>query len=365
MFLLVAVFNMDQKISMCAKWLEEHENPREVLDVLRKLHTGSSLNKNVRRVREVWMQTFGARHNAGPVKTEIRQLLVLIKKRLSTAKKTRGRKGYLKQLQTAWDRVVSFGKLDLPGKWSARRAIHSRKVSFTGLADIDDLLRKVRLLPAYVSRLELTPEEKSIPRIKRRESLEVKCRRELTVHASDLIDTMESIIRYARPNYFELACALSFVSGRGLAELAGKYDFSPSTRGPYEAEVKMGTWTRLLLLCEYDHFIEGLKRLRGMKDTCSLTAAQINQRYSKSANIAARKLLPADGDRRVFGDLKVLHAAISYRVFKGHDLDLVGWVGVVVGHLSPTLQRKSSVIRVEGIEDRHCREWVGDCTSGV
>ena len=224
---IVVVFNMDQKISMCAKWLEEHENPREVLDVLRKLHPGS-INKNVRRVREVWMQTFGARHNAGPVKTEIRQLLVLIKKRSSTAKKTKGRKVYLKQLQTAWDRVVSFGKLDLPGKWSARRAIHSRKVSFTGLADIDDLLRKVCLLPPYVSRLELMPEEKSIPRIKRRESLEVRCRRGRTLHASDLIDTMESIIRYARPNYFELACALSFVSGRGLAELAGKSDFSPA-----------------------------------------------------------------------------------------------------------------------------------------
>ncbi|CAB1102471.1 unnamed protein product [Ectocarpus sp. CCAP 1310/34] len=262
--------------------------------------------REVPKVREVWIQNFGAGHNAGPVKIEIRQLLVLIKKESSTAKKSKMRKGCLKQLQTAWDRVVSFGKfgkLDLPRKWSARRAIHSRKVSFTGLADIDDLLRKVRLLPPYVSRLELTPEEKSMPKIKRQESLEVKCRRGLTVHASDLIDTMESIIRYARPKCFELACALSFVSGRGLAELAGNTNFSPGTCGPCESEVKMGALTRVLLLCEYDHFIEGLKRLRGMKDTSCLTAAEINQRYSKSANIAARKLLPTDGGWHVFGDL--------------------------------------------------------------
>ncbi|CAN0244763.1 unnamed protein product, partial [Pylaiella littoralis] len=126
------------------------------------------------------------------------------------------------------------------------------------------------------------------------------------------------------------------------AELAGNADFSPGARGPCETEVKTGALTRVLLLCEYDHFIEGLKRLRSMKDISCLTAAEINQRCSKSANIAARKLLPADGDHRVFGDLKVLHAAISYRVFKGHDLDLVGWVGVVVGNLSPALQRKSS-----------------------
>lgn len=143
---------------------------------------------------------------------------------------------------------MSSEKLDLTEKWSARRAIHSRRVSFTGLADIDDLLRKVRLLPPYVSRLELTPEEKSLPRIKRQESLEAKCGRGITVHASDLIDTMESIIRYPRPNYFELACALSFVSERGPAELAGSADFSPSTRGPYESEVQMGTLARVLLL---------------------------------------------------------------------------------------------------------------------
>ena len=80
---------------------------------------------------------------------EIRQLLALIKKKSSTVKKTKGRKGYLKQLQTAWDRVVSFGKLDLPGKWSARREVHSRKVSFTGLADIDDLLRCACYRPTF------------------------------------------------------------------------------------------------------------------------------------------------------------------------------------------------------------------------
>lgn len=39
--------------------------------------------------------------------------------------------------------------------------------------------------------------------------------------------------------------------------------------------------------------------------------------------------MPTDGGRHVFGHLKVLHSAISYRVFKGHDLDLVGWVAVI------------------------------------
>ncbi|CAN0600114.1 unnamed protein product, partial [Laminaria digitata] len=91
----------------------------------------------------------------------------------------------------------------------------------TGLVEIDELLRKVNLLPPYVSQLELTREEKSLPRKRRREALEEKCYKGFTVNASDLIDIMVAIIRYPRAHYFELACALSFVSGRGLPELVG------------------------------------------------------------------------------------------------------------------------------------------------
>lgn len=98
-----------------------------------------------------------------------------------------------------------------------------------------------------------------------------------------------------------------------------------------------------------------------MKDTSRLTAAETNQRYNKSANVAARKLLLLNcSDRHVFGDLKVLHAAISYQVFEGHNVDFTG-----CGHPSLALQRRSSVVSVEGVDDRHCRQWVVDCVSGV
>lgn len=79
--------------------------------------------------------------------------------------------GDFKQLETAEDHFVSFSKLDLPGKWSARIVIHSRKESFTGLAGTDELLRRVHLLLPYVSQLGLTWEEKSVPRKRRRAAL--------------------------------------------------------------------------------------------------------------------------------------------------------------------------------------------------
>lgn len=64
----------------------------------------------------------------------------------------------------------------------------------------------VQLLPAYVFRLDFTPEEKHLPRVKRREALEAKCERGFIVNATEFMDLMKSIIRYPRANYFELVC---------------------------------------------------------------------------------------------------------------------------------------------------------------
>ena len=97
-----------------------------------------------------------------------------------------------------------------------------------------------------------------------------------------------------------------------------------------------------------------------MKDTSPHTAAEINQRYSKSANVCARNLFVNVGDRHTFSDFKVIHAAISHEVFQGHGLDFEGWVRAACGQCSPALQRKCSTVTVEGVEDRHYREWVVD-----
>ncbi|CAN0312902.1 unnamed protein product, partial [Scytosiphon promiscuus] len=187
----------------------------------------------------------------------------------------------------------------------------------TGLVDIDELVSRVDLLPPYVSQLELTQEEKSLPRKRRREALAAKCEKSITVNASDLIDLMGAIIRYPRANYFELACALSFVSGRGLPELVrSAVQFSPSSHGSHEVDIKFGGGTcRIPLLCEHEHFIGGVDRLRGMKETSRLTPAEVNHRYSKSANLYARTLLPEDVGFRVFSDLKTLHVVISHNIF--------------------------------------------------
>ena len=179
------------------------------------------------------MPDYGAGLNDGAIRKDLRRVLKVIKSVASVAKRE-GQRKYTKQLKTAADRVGALSKMDLLGKWSARSTFQSRNGSFTGLVDTDELLRKVNLLPPYVSQLELTREEKSLPRNKRTEALEEKCDKCFTVNASDLINIMVAIIRYPRAHYFELACALSFVSGRGLPELVGTaVQFSPSSHGTY------------------------------------------------------------------------------------------------------------------------------------
>lgn len=68
-----------------------------------------------------------------------------------------------------------------------------------------------------------------------------------------------------------------------------------------------------------------------MKDTSRLTAAEVNQRYSKSANLAVRTLL-LNGEGWVFRYFKTLDAAITNEVLEGRGLDLDRWVQAACGH---------------------------------
>ena len=223
------------------------------------------------------------------------------------------------QFKTAADLVGALSKMDLRGNLSARKPIQCRKESFTWLAEIDELLTKVNLLPPYVSQLELARDEKRLPRKRRREALEEKCEKIFKVHASNLIDIMGrssedlqgareqsnryrgAIIRHTQAHfpqahYFELACELSFVRKRGSPELVRTVvQYLPSCHGTHESDSMLGALvehniTRAPLLCEYEDIFYGAKRLRGMKDASYLTPAEVNYRGRKSAELLARKL---------------------------------------------------------------------------
>ena len=132
--------SMNHTLAECARWLEKHEEPGEVIRMLMSLHPSSS-SKNVRRVRRGWVQEYGAGHNDGAIRKDLRRVLQVIKSEASVAKKEGGQRKSTKQPKTAADRVGVLSKMDLLGEWSARNTIQSRKESFTGLVEIDELLR--------------------------------------------------------------------------------------------------------------------------------------------------------------------------------------------------------------------------------
>ena len=86
------------------------------------------------------------------------------------------------------------------------------------------------------------------------------------MNTSKQIDTMGAIIRqplahFSQAHYFELACELSFVSGRGLPELIGTVaQYLPSSHGSYKSDAMLGELvehnvTRAPLLCEYENMV--------------------------------------------------------------------------------------------------------------
>lgn len=110
-----------------------------------------------------------------------------------------------------------------------------------------------------------------------------------------------------------------------------------------------------------------------MKDTSHYAPAEIHQRYSKSASIAARKLLVASVEGHAFSDFKSLYVVITNQLLEGHGLDMYSWTTVAFGHNVSALQRRCLVPTVvKEAKDCPYRRWVVDragavnhCFSGV
>lgn len=120
---------------------------------------------------------------------------------------------------------------------------------------------------------------------------------------------------------------------RSQPELVGTAIFSPNTHGPCESEVKLGASkgskrgiNRTPLLREYERTLyrrhQEAERYEG--DTCRLSAAEVDQRYSKLANFSTRKLL-LNGEGRASS---VISRCYTLRFSVKYSTD-TGWTCVV------------------------------------
>jgi hypothetical protein len=133
-----------------------------------------------------------------------------------------------------------------------------------------------------------------------------------------MVSDMLAIMQYPRCKYFELVCALAFMSGRSLADIVSVGDFAKGKAHKHFANSlsfkspESRSHHTLPLLCDTATFLQALKRLRQMRPLVHTERRLINNSHSKSANTAVKSLL---GPRFVFTDLRGQYAAATYLQF--------------------------------------------------
>ncbi|KAG5181548.1 hypothetical protein JKP88DRAFT_268822 [Tribonema minus] len=144
----------------------------------------------------------------------------------------------------------------------------------------------------------------------------------LSAAARALMDDMLETVDYSRPKVFELVCALAFMCGRSLAELMATGQFSAAERerqrAPYPRVLFQASPSSkpevILLLCGSHSFLNGLKRLRSMKQVASAASCKnINSRFCKSANAAAKTVLGVASS--AFSDVRALYAGLTLALY--------------------------------------------------
>ena len=130
-----------------------------------------------------------------------------------------------------------------------------------------------------------------------------------------MMSEMLAIMQYPRCRYFELVCALAFMSGRSLADIVSVGVFSKDRPHKHFANVlsfkspESSVHHTLPILCDSAMFLEALTRLRRMRSLAHTERRLINNSHSKSANTAVKGLL---GPEFVFTDLRAQFAAATY-----------------------------------------------------
>lgn len=128
------------------------------------------------------------------------------------------------------------------------------------------------------------------------------------------------------------------------------------------SRARAGGIARVPLLCEFGHFAGGLQCLRTLKDSSNRSAEEENRRYGKSANLAAKSLF--NSQDRIFSDLRVCHASVTFLVYTGHGFPLESWVNIASGKTCPALGRRCSGVVGEVIHERQRRSWEGGGKEG-
>jgi hypothetical protein len=338
-------------LQQCAVQLQETRNAKAVVTNLTRHCSSDVLQDQLDAVRYLWRHMYGDQviKSSAEYKREfkkIKQHVQRMQKQAHTAEQQ-------EEWDDARDDVLDFYDLSYAEQYDACK--HGT-TGYTGLPSIDSMLCSLVRMPAYVQALrcnsprsvtsgssrssaqdcedgsadscESSGSELSSDSTSERSGSSDSCGTHFsrasqppamqTHNIERMVSDMLAIMQYPRCKYFELVCALAFMSGRSLADIVSVGDFTSGKPHKHFANSlsfkspESNSHHTLPILCDTATFLQALERLRKMRPLAHTERRLINNSHSKSANTAVKSLL---GQDFVFTDLRAQYAAATYLLF--------------------------------------------------
>lgn len=229
--------------------------------------------------------------------------------------------------------------------------LHKLKRGQMGLPSkpFENQIRKLVILPDYVSKVVLSNEEQMEAKQKTEASQQQRSRNVILIDfPNTLIRNCLTILRKEDEPLENICVALALLTGRRTIEilLTGSLDQYPGNLNfaYFTGQVKTGLQqiqsvtedmptSYIIPLLGSARLIS--KKLKQVQDIVQhklgtiVTRESINQRFSHKLSKAVKALIHP-GIR--FHDLRTLYALITFEAFKPHTFGLNGWVSKVLGH---------------------------------
>jgi hypothetical protein len=340
-------------LQRCAMQLQETQNAAAVVTNLARHCSSDVLQDQLDAVRYLWRHMYGdqvvkssAEYNSEFKK--IKQHVQRMQKQAHTAEQQ-------EEWDDARDDVLDFYDLSYAEQYDTCK--HGT-TGYTGLPSIDSMLCSLVRMPAYVQALrcnsprsvtsggsrssaqeseegssdssessgsELDSDSTSVCSGSDSESTHSSqmpqppaMQSEARHNIESMVSEMLAIMQYPRCKYFELVCALAFMSGRSLADIVIVGEFAKGKSHKHFANSlnfkspESNSHHTLPILCDTATFLQALHRLRQMRPLAHTERRLVNNSHSKSANTAVKNLLGPD---LVFTDLRAQYAAATYLLF--------------------------------------------------
>lgn len=255
--------------------------------------------------------------------------------------------------------LEEFNHKSLTDKNAIQRRI--RTMPYSGEARVDDIISNIVIFPAYIDDLRVTTAERVQQQKKATAALEARSVESITVKGSELITKCRAILRDTRANPFDTAAALSLVSGRRMCEIFKTAILTPvgeDNRMRFQGQVKKSAFDAneaydIPVLAAPDLIVKALARLRASKDCASLSNRECNLKWSNSANVAAKRLLP---DAK-FHTLRAVYSVLCFNCALPHKFSLNAFVKSVLGHQSLSNSINYTWIHITDLKKQHKFIW--------